>query len=171
MSEKTINWAILGTSYISEVMAKAIHESKTSNLVAVGSRSLEKAKAFSTQFSIPKYYTHYEDLLKDEDIDAIYLGLPNHLHKEWIIRCAQAGKNILCEKPFVISIEEAHEVISVIEKSKVVCMEALMYRCHPFIQKLQELVQSKIIGDIKLYNATYTANISEIANPTAGGGR
>ena len=169
MLKPPIRWGILGTSFISEVMANAIHESETSELIAVGSRALETAEAFSKKFSIPKYYGDYEALLHDGDIDVIYIGLPNHLHKEWIIRCAQAGKNILCEKPFVISEHEALEVISHLEQSKVFCMEALMYRCHPFTTKLEELIQSKIIGDVKLYSATYTANIAEIANPTSGG--
>jgi predicted dehydrogenase len=150
-------------------MAKAIQESETGELVAVGSRSLFTAKKFSENFSIPKIYDDYQALLTDNEIDAIYIGLPNHLHKEWIIRSAKAGKHILCEKPFVISIDEAREAVSVIEKSNVFCMEALMYRCHPFTKKLQELVQSKLIGEIKLYVATYTANIADIANPIAGG--
>lgn len=165
----TINWGILGSSYISEVMAHAIQESTTGKLVAIGSRSLTTAQNFSNKFSIPKIYDDYQKLLDNNDIDAIYIGLPNHLHKEWIIRCAHAGKHILCEKPFVISVEEAQEVISVIEKSNVCCLEALMYRYHPFTKKLQEIIQSKIIGDVKLYNATYTAPIANIANPTAGG--
>lgn len=169
MLKQPIKWGILGTSYISEVMANAIHESSTSQLLAVSSRSSDKAKLFSAKFSIPKFYDDYQALLDDEELDAIYIGLPNHLHKEWIIRCAQAGKHILCEKPFVLSSSEAQEVIAVIKKSQVFCMEALMYRCHPFTKKLQDLVQNKIIGDIKLYTATYTANIAEIANPTAGG--
>lgn len=166
---RPVKWGILGTSHISEVMANAIQESQTSQLVAIGSRSIIKAKNFSYKFSIPKYYDDYQKLINDHDIDAIYIGLPNHLHKEWIIRCAKAGKNILCEKPFVVSSEEAREVISVVEKSNVFCVEALMYRFHPFIKKLEELIQSKCIGETKLYHATYTANIADIANPTAGG--
>ena len=171
MSEKTttIKWGILGTSYISEVMANAIQASETSQLVAVGSRSLTTAKNFSTKFSIPRVYDDYQKLLNDNNIDAVYIGLPNHLHKEWIIRCAEAGKNILCEKPFVISIDEAQEVISAIKKSNVFCMEALMYQCHPFTKKIQEIIRNKVIGDVKLYNATYTAHIADVANPTAGG--
>lgn len=164
-----VKWGILGTSYISEVMAKAIQESTTSQLVAIGSRSIMTANHFADKFFIPKIYDDYQNLLNDKDIDAIYIGLPNHLHKEWIIRCAQAGKNILCEKPFVVSIKEAHEVLSIIEKSNVFCMEALMYRCHPFTKKINEVIQNKIIGEVKLYNATYTAHISDVANPTAGG--
>lgn len=162
-------WGILGTSFISGVMAKAIHESQNSELVAIGSRSIETAKNFSDKFSIPNYYDDYQKLLENKNIDAIYIGLPNHLHKEWIIRAAEAGKHILCEKPFVISTQEAHEVIAVIKKLKVFCLEALMYRYHPFTKKLQEIIQDKIIGNVKLYNAVYTATISEIANPAAGG--
>lgn len=169
MPQSRIKWGILGTSYISEVMAKAIQESQISQLVAVGSRARATAQQFADKFSIPKFYDDYQSLLHDEEIEVIYIGLPNHLHKEWMIRAALAGKHILCEKPLVVSISDAHEVISVIEQSQVSCMEALMYRCHPLTKKLEELIQSKVLGEIKLYNATYTANIAEIANPVAGG--
>lgn len=169
MQNKLIKWGILGTSYISEVMAKAIHESTTSELIAIGSRSPSKAQNFAERFFIPKYYDNYQALLNDDEIDAVYIGLPNHLHKAWMIYAAEAGKHILCEKPFVIGIDDAREVISMVEKSNVLCMEALMYRHHPFTKKLQELIQHEIIGKIKLYTATYTANIADIANPTAGG--
>jgi predicted dehydrogenase len=165
----TVKWGILGTSFISEVIAKAIQESETSQLVAIGSRSQTTGTNFANKFSIPKIYNDYQKLLDDSEIDAVYIGLPNHLHKEWMVRCAQAGKHILCEKPFVVSIDEAHEVITTTKKSNIFCMEALMYRSHPFTKKLQEIIQSKIIGDVKLYNATYTAHIADVANPTAGG--
>lgn len=169
MTGNKIKWGILGTSFISEVMAKAIQESATGELAAIGSRSLSTAKQFAEKYSIPKTYTDYQALLNDDEIDAIYIGLPNHFHKEWVIRSALAGKHILCEKPFVISVAEMQEVISVVEKANVCCMEALMYRYHPFTKKLQELLQNKIIGDIKLVTATYAAHIADLANPTAGG--
>lgn len=169
MTAKKVKWGVLGTSYISEVMAEAIHESEISELYAVGSRSSSTGHAFAEKFSIPKSYTDYQDLLNDSEIDVIYIGLPNHLHKEWIIRCAQAGKHILCEKPFVISVKEAEEAVSAVKEANVFCMEALMYRYHPLTKKLQELIESKIIGDIKFFNASYTANIADIANPAAGG--
>jgi predicted dehydrogenase len=167
---KDIKWGILGTSFISEVMANAIQESDTGELVAIGSRSSATAEKFADTFSIPKFYDDYHALINDKEIDAIYIGLPNHLHKEWITHAAEAGKHILCEKPFVLSVKEMQEVISVIQKNNVFCMEALMYRYHPLTKKLCDIINNKIIGDIKLYNATYTANIAEIANPTAGGG-
>lgn len=164
-----IRWGILGTSYISEVMAEAIQESSSSALIAIGSRSVSTGKAFGDKFSIPKYYSDYHVLLHDSEIDAVYIGLPNHLHKEWIINCALAKKHILCEKPFVLNAQEAEEAFAVVKKENVFCMEALMYRYHPLITKLNELIESDIIGDIKLFNATYIANIASIANPIAGG--
>lgn len=169
MTRKIINWGILGTSYISEVMAAAIQQSSTSQLFAIASRSNSTAKLFADKFAIPHLFDDYQAMLECKEIDAIYIGLPNHLHKEWIIRAALSGKHILCEKPFVISANEAQEVISVVQQAKVFCMEALMYRCHPVTHKLQEIIQSKVLGDIKLYTATYTANIADKANPTAGG--
>jgi predicted dehydrogenase len=169
MSSKQINWGILGTSKISTVMAKAIQASSTSNLLAVGSRTQENADNFAEEFKLPKAYGSFELLLNDPEIDAIYLGLPNHLHKEWIIRCAETGKHILCDKPFVTDIDEANAVFDFLKTTKVFFMEGLMYRCHPFILKLRELFQQKMLGDIRLYNATYMANIVGVANPTISG--
>lgn len=166
---KRIRWAILGTSKISEVMAKAIQESETGTLAAISSRSHENAKQFADKFDIEKCYDNYESLLEDPEIDAVYIGLPNHLHKESMLQCAAAGKHILCEKPFTISAAEAGEVIEAVNRANVFCMEALMYRCHPLTHKLVELVKSRVIGDIKLYHAAYSAFISDVANPTAGG--
>lgn len=168
-SGKKINWGILGTSFISEVMAKAIHASKTSQLIAVGSRSQASGQRFAHSFTIPKIYDDYQSLLEDRDIEAVYIGLPNHVHKEWIIRAARAGKHILCEKPLVLNAVEAREVMAVIEEAGVFCMEALMYRFHPLTQRLYDVVQSGVLGTIKLYNAIYTANIAQIANSLAGG--
>ncbi|MDP1575043.1 MAG: Gfo/Idh/MocA family oxidoreductase [Coxiellaceae bacterium] len=169
LKEKKLRWGILGTSFISEVMSKAIQSSETGELIAISSRSIASAKAFSEKFSIPQFYGDAQSLLNNPDIDAIYIGLPNYLHKEWIIRSAQLGKHVLCEKPLVLNTQEANEVRSVIEGTNILCMEALMYRYHPFIKKLKALVDSKLIGEIQLYTATYTANISRVANPIAGG--
>src|SRR5687767_3686704 len=95
VKEKKIGWGILGTSFISEVMAKAIQSSDTGKLLAIGSRSISGAKTFSEKFSIPKFYGDYQSLLNNPEIDAIYIGLPNFLHKEWIIHSAQSGKHVL----------------------------------------------------------------------------
>lgn len=169
MSTNKIKWAILGTSPISHTIAKAIQSSKTGTLVAVGSRSLQKARQFAETYGIAIYDDDYQQLLDDKDIDAIYIGLPNHLHHEWMLRAAAAKKHILCEKPFTLTADEAREAINAVQKNNVFCMEALMYRCHPFIKSLQNLIARKLIGDIKLYQAYYSAHITDVANPTAGG--
>lgn len=164
-----VNWGILGTSFISEVMAQAFQDSEFANLIAIGSRSMHRAINFSEKFSVSKTYLDYEKLITDPDIQAVYIGLPNHLHKEWIIKCALAGKHILCEKPLVLDPDELYEVQAAVDAAGVYCMEALMYRHHPFAKKLKAIVESGLLGEIKLFNATYTADIAAIANPIAGG--
>lgn len=169
MSSAKVRWAILGTSPISETMAHAIHSSTCSELVAIGSRSEVTGRAFADKFSIPKVYNDYQVLLDDQDIDAVYIGLPNHVHKEWAVRCANAGKHILCEKPFVLTAAEAEEAFAAVDAAQVICMEALMYAHHPFIKKIQELLRDNVIGKVKLIHAAYSADIAAVANDTAGG--
>lgn len=169
MSSHKVRWGILGTSKISKVMANAIHESTVSELLGIASRSHTSAKAFADECNVAKCYDQYDALLSDPEIDAVYIGLPNHLHKEWIIRAALAGKHILCEKPFVTNLQDAQDVLAMVRKANVFCMEALMYRCHPFITKLRELMQEKVIGEVRLFNAVYMADIASVANKTEGG--
>lgn len=169
MSVQPIKWGILGTSEISGTIAKAIQASTTSTLQAVAGRTLEKAQQFASQHQIKTAHFSYAALLADPDVDAIYIGLPNHMHKEWVMRAAVAGKHILCEKPFVTSLEEAQEALAVVKKANVFCLEGLMYRHHPLTEKLIELVKNKTLGEIKRFNAIYTANIAADANTEAGG--
>lgn len=169
MSQIRIKWGILGTSLISTTMANAIQDSAIGDLAAVGSRSAESARAFANKFSIPKFYASHQEVLDDPSVDVVYIGLPNHLHKDWIIRCAQAGKHILCEKPLVTNIDDTKEAMAVVNDAGVFCMEALMYRCHPLITKLNEVIMQKTIGEIKYINAVYMADIADLANPIAGG--
>lgn len=166
---RKIKWGILGTNWISGTIAEAIQKSATSELLAVGSRDKGRAIEFAKKYHVQKFYADYQELLSDPEINVVYIGLPNHLHKEWIIRCAKAGKHILCEKPFVLNMQEAKEALAEVKKYNVFCMEALMYRCHPFIEHLQHLVKSKIIGDVKSISAIYTVNIAAVANKTEGG--
>lgn len=166
---RKMKWGILGTHWISGTMAEAIQQSESSELLAIGSRDLTKAVGFAKKYDVPKYYTDYEEMLADPEVEVVYIGLPNHLHKEWIIRCAKAGKHILCEKPFVLNRQEAEEAFAAVKKYNVFCMEALMYRCHPFINHIEEVLASKKIGEIRSISATYTVNIAEVANKTAGG--
>jgi len=169
MKTRRIRWGILGTQWISETMATGIKESDTAELTAIASRDIAKAKLFAEKHAVPVSYGDYDALLADPNIDAVYIGLPNHLHKEWIIRCAKAGKHILCEKPLVLNDTDAREAFTIAADNNVFCMEGLMYRHHPLTHQLETLMANKTIGDIQFINATYAANIASVANPTAGG--
>lgn len=115
-----IRWGILGCAGIAEkAVIPAILKEENSELYAVASRNLEKARDFSKRFVTEKYYGSYQDLLEDENIDAVYIPLPNSLHKEWAIRAAEYKKNILCEKPLALNYDEALEMVEAAERNKV----------------------------------------------------
>src|SRR5690625_1890408 len=113
MTNQKVRWGIMSTASIGQRSTiPGFQESERNEVLAVASRSLEKAKEFAKGLNIPKSYGSYEELLGDPDIDAVYIPLPNHLHKEWTIKAAEAGKHILCEKP--ISLDEKEDRKSVV---------------------------------------------------------
>jgi predicted dehydrogenase/aryl-alcohol dehydrogenase-like predicted oxidoreductase len=156
-----LRWGILGTGMIAKIVAPQIRASATGELLAVGSRSGATAEAFGAQFEVPRRYGSYEELLADKDVDAVYLTLPNHLHAEWTLRCADAGKHILCEKPFASNHAEAMAVLDAVRGKGVFLMEAFMYRCHPHTAKIVELVKSRAIGDVRLIDSSFAFNFGE----------
>ncbi len=172
----TLGWGILGTGNIARTLAKAINASAKSRLIGVGSRTQESAEKFGTEFDIPNRYGSYEALLADPEVQAVYISLPNHLHAEWAIRCARAGKQILCEKPLTVNAAEAEQVIAVIRETGVLMMEAFQYRCHPIMARICELIREGAIGDLKLIHASFQYNLGpryeniRLSNPAAGGG-
>jgi|SRR5579884_1372070 len=173
---KSLQWGILGTGKIARTLAQAIQASETGTLVAVGSRTQEAAETFGTEFSIPKRYPTYQAMLDDPDMEAVYISLPNHLHAEWTVKCAEAGKHILCEKPFTVNYAEAVPVIEAVKRHDVFLMEAFMYRCHPQTAKLKQLVSDGAIGEVRLIQSNFCYNMGpryeniRLSNPAAGGG-
>src|SRR5829696_4497967 len=110
MTGKT-KWGILGSGMIARIFAEALPLSRTGELMAVASRSREQAESLARQYSAPRAHGSYEDLLADPHVDVVYIALPNHLHREWAIRCAEAGKHTLCEKPLAANYGEAMAMI------------------------------------------------------------
>ena len=135
---KHLKWGIIGTGMIANNFARNLKTTDKATLLAVASRSIDKAKEFAGKYEIPKTYGTYEELLKDKEIDAIYIALPNHLHAEWTIKCAEAGKHILCEKPITVNVGELEKLLDVVKKCDVFFMEAFMYRCHPQWTKIKQ---------------------------------
>lgn len=156
---KTLNWGILGTATIAKgSMIPGIKESKTGVVKAVSSRSLEKAQAFASELEIETAYGTYEDLLADPSIDAVYIPLPNHLHKEWVIRAAEAKKHVLCEKPIALNRSELEEMKQACETNGVLLLEAFMYRYQERYKRIRSHIENGDIGELRGIRSSFSFN-------------
>lgn len=157
MTEKKVKWGVLGTASIGKrSVIPGIQESNRNVVKAVASRSLENAQAFADELGIPKAYGSYEELLEDPEIDAVYIPLPNHLHKVWTLKAAKAGKHILCEKPIALDEAEAVEMIDACKKENVLLAEAYMYRHQQRYEDIKKLIADGEIGEIRALRGVFT---------------
>ena len=155
MSEK-IRWGLLSTARINRALIPPIRQSERSELVAVASRSLDKAQAYAKEWDIPTAYGSYEALLADPNIDAVYISLPNTLHCEWTVKAAEAGKHVLCEKPIVPTLAELDRVEAAAKANNVTIFEAFMYLHHPQTRKVQALVREGKVGQVQLVTSWFS---------------
>jgi len=159
---KRVRWGIIGSASIAQrSVIPGIQQSETGEVVAIASRTLEKAQDVAKELSIPQAYGSYKALLNDPNIDSVYIPLPNHLHKEWAIHAAEAGKHVLCEKPIALNAQEAREIAVACEKADVVFSEGFMYRLHPRYALIREVIHSGEIGELRGIHATFTYNQAE----------
>jgi D-xylose 1-dehydrogenase (NADP+, D-xylono-1,5-lactone-forming) len=107
-----LNWGLLGTARINRALIRPLKNSKQNRLLGVASRSMHRAKEYASKWDIPCAYGSYEEMLSDPKIDVVYVSLPNGLHREWSIKCAQAGKHILCEKSITLSVNDLDEMVA-----------------------------------------------------------
>jgi len=156
---KKLRWGLLSTARINRAVIPPIRASVQSELRAVASRDVVKAKDYAKESRIPHAYGSYEELLADENIDVIYNPLPNHLHAEWSIRAAEAGKHVLCEKPLALSLDEVEAMTAAAKKHNVVIAEAFMYKHHPQTLKVLELIEQEAIGELLLIKGAFTFNL------------
>ena len=127
-----LRWGILGCARISRRgLIPGIKASKTGRLVALASRNPATARAWCDEFKILKSHETYQGLLEDPEIDAVYIPLPNELHKPWVVAAAEAGKRVLCEKPLALNAVEAREMVEQCRSRGVLLMEAFMWRHQP----------------------------------------
>lgn len=173
---KNLKWGIIGTGKIAQRFAFDLKNSDKLSIVAVASRSISKAKEFAEKYEISKFYGSYEDLLLDNEVQVVYISLPNHLHAEWSMKCAKAGKHILCEKPITTNAGQLEKVLEVVKKYDVFFMEAFMYRCHPQWKVVKKIIADGVIGDIKIIKSSFAYNMGldlaniRLSNIAAGGG-
>jgi predicted dehydrogenase/aryl-alcohol dehydrogenase-like predicted oxidoreductase len=154
-NKNKLSWGILGTGYIAGHFAADLPHSKTGTLRAIGSRNLPKAQSMAAEFG-GEGFGSYEEVLNHPEVNAVYLALPNHLHAEWSIRAARAGKHILCEKPIALNRAEAMAVLEAARRSGVFFMEAYMYRCHPVMEEACELLRKGILGEVRAMRASFS---------------
>ena len=127
----------------------ALHKSAKSEALAVASRDLARAQEFAREFDIRRPYGSYEELLRDPDVEAVYIPLPNELHAEWTLKAADAGKHVLCEKPMAVSAEQAIAMADRCKANGVLLMEGFMYRLNPRTIKIKQTVDSGVIGEVR----------------------
>lgn len=171
----TVRWGILSTArHFEKVMLPAFRQARDTELAAVASRDGARATLFARQHHIPTAHASYEALLDDPTIDAVYIPLPNNLHKEWAIKAAQAGKHVLCEKPIALDAAEAEEMVAAFDQAGRVLAETFQWRHHPQAYAVRELIEDGTIGDVRLIDAGFSFLIAREddirLDPALGGG-
>lgn len=170
-----IRWGVLGVANIAiKKVIPGMQKGSRSEVTAIASRDLLRAREAAKSLNLPKAYASYEELLTDPDVDAIYNPLPNHLHVPWTIQAAEAGKHVLCEKPISLTAQEAQHLIDVRNKTGVKIGEAFMVRTHPQWLRAREIVRSGELGELKAIMSAFSyfnrdpKNIRNV--PEFGGG-
>lgn len=161
-----VRWGVLSTAKIGrEKVIPAMQAGLHTEITAIASANKEQAKAIAEQHHIATVHESYEALLADQNIDAVYIPLPNHLHVPWSIKALQAGKHVLCEKPIGLSSAEAKELLQVsVQLPHLKIMEAFMYRFHPQWQAARELVSDGSIGELKTIQSFFSYYNTDPAN-------
>jgi predicted dehydrogenase len=170
-----LNWGILGAGSIARVFVNGLRFSKSGRAAAVASQTPQKLQSLADDFAIPKRYDRYEAMLQDPEIDAVYISTIHPFHAEWAIKAAQAGKHLLVEKPIAMNAAEAAAIVDAAAKHDVFLMEAFMYRCHPQMQTLRELIRSGAIGQVRIIRSVFSyyspySPTSRAHNKELGGG-
>jgi predicted dehydrogenase len=171
-----LRWGVLSVANIGiRAVIPAIQRARNGRVVAVASRTAERARDVAGRLGIGRAHGSYQALLDDPDVHAVYIPLPNSMHREWTIRCAEAGKHVLCEKPLGLSAAECEEMIAACRQHGVRLMEAFMYRFHPRTRRVAQMAAGGAVGDLRLVRAAFTFAIRDPATnirlaPALGGG-
>jgi D-xylose 1-dehydrogenase (NADP+, D-xylono-1,5-lactone-forming) len=155
---------IVSTADINRKVIPGAHTSDKIDLIAVASRDQARAKEYANEWDIPRAYGSYEALLEDPDVDAVYISLPNTMHREWSIRSVEAGKHVICEKPFSKRPEDVEASFDAAEAAGRLLTEAFMYRHNPQTAKLVELVRDGAIGELRVVRSAFSYSLYDTGN-------
>jgi predicted dehydrogenase len=160
----TVKWGIISTADINRKVIPPAQASAKVDLVAVASRDRARADAYAKEWGIPRAYGSYDALLADPEIEAVYIPLPNTMHAEWSIKALEAGKHVLCEKPFSLHPEDVGAAFDVAEREGRLLSEAFMYRHHPQTARLVELIRDGAIGELRVVRAAFSYSLYDETN-------
>ncbi|MEM8862732.1 MAG: Gfo/Idh/MocA family oxidoreductase, partial [Chloroflexota bacterium] len=158
-----VRWGLVSTARINRRVIPAIQVSERGDLVAVASRSLDKAQKYAAEWEIPQAFGSYAEMFASGEVDAVYVSLPNELHAPITIEALNAGMHVLCEKPFSITVEAVDAMFEAAKRNKRALAEAFMYRHHPQTKKIGELIAAGKLGDIQSMSAAFSFTISKDA--------
>lgn len=169
-----LKWGILSTAKINRKWIPGLIDAEDNELLAIASRDIQKAKEFAEKWNIPRAYGSYEELLGDPEIDAVYIPLPNNLHKEWILRASESKKHVLCEKPIALSVQDVLEIQDAAETHGCLVIEAFMYRFHPQTNRILNIIHSGELGEIVRFSGNFSFSLGNKQDirwqPNLGGG-
>ena len=152
-----LRWGVLSPALITQKVLQGAARSRAADVVAIASRDLGRAQDAATRWRIPHAYGSYDELLLDDDVEAVYVPLPNGLHHPWTVRALEAGKHVLCEKPYSSHPDEVAEAFDLAERRGLVLSEAFMFRYNPQIEALRRMVvEERLIGDLRLVASAFT---------------
>lgn len=171
----TVRWGIVSTADIGmSKVTPAIARASNAEVVAIASRDGDRARAAADRLGIPTSYGSYDELLAADDVDALYVPLPNDQHAEWTVRAVEAGKHVLCEKPLAMTAAQAQQMVDAAQAAGVLLGEAFMYRHHPTWVEVVRLVRQGRIGDLRAVQTFFSYDNDDPANirnrPENGGG-
>ena len=160
-----VRFGFLSTARINDKVLAAARATDRVDVIAVASRDRGRAEAYARERAIERAYGTYEALLADGDIDAIYVSLPNALHVEWAVRALEAGKHVLCEKPLARRPDDVERAFDTAEGADRFLMEAFMYRHHPQMHRLRELLDAGELGELRMIRAAFSFPLDRLGDP------
>jgi predicted dehydrogenase len=175
IDSQRLRWGVLSTARIGvRRVIPALQAGQHCQVVAIASRDEQAAKAAAENLGIPRAYGSYDSLLSDPEVEAVYIPLPNHLHIPWAIRCIEAGKHVLCEKPLALTADEGDRLVrAAADRPRLKVMEAFMYRHHPQWDMALQRLREGGVGDLRSVQAAFSihsVNPDDIRNQAATGG-
>lgn len=175
MTADSVRWGILATGGIAAAFTADLVDLPDAEVVAVASRTEESARTFAERFGIPKAYGDWAALAADKDVDVVYVATPHAAHRAAAGLCLEAGRHVLCEKPFTLNVREAEELVALARTHDRFLMEAMWMYCNPLIRRIKSLVDDGAIGEVRAVQADFGLEgpfppAHRLRDPAQGGG-